>query len=600
MGRAADSSIGVMAAWPGTVAALLLSPLGFAWAQQAAHVVPDKLDGIDVQLREGRPPLHTRRHETGQASQVGTLDSAVALAFRRDPRVHEANWARARTENERILSWRGHAPQVSFDANSGNRDTASQILGRTVNSGGKEANSGLTMNWRIFDSFVTSQQISAASRRNDAAGLRYQRAQDIAALDAVTSYMDLYRLRQLMQINQENRTIHRRIAKVVQDRVKSKLAPETRLNESVLRLRDLEQEREDLLLQTREAEENYAIVTGEYPSQALQTPRGALLPIDVNESDVESLVGQAIDANPDIQALRRDIEAADHEVSAARNQHGPAVNLYASKRSATNDPSRGQYEETRSGVTVTWQLLGNLVEQQRGAALARREEAQARYERATREVAKNVRIASENLIAMRARLSQLKLNAEVARDAARQREDVFKVQSMGDDGVLGLSNAYNTAFRNEATFLNVTLREKLAQFNLLSAMGRLREDFEVSVSPTDTEHHGYEKATTDLEVKRRENMRITRDGDKHEQKTYGIPPRRMGDEPRGADVTPVKSEPAKIAAPAAQAEPVAPAPAVQAEPVAPAPAVQAESVAPAPAVQAEPAAEADKTPTAVK
>jgi outer membrane protein len=407
------------------------------------------------------------------------LAQAVRLALDNDSRIYSSHWQTEAARHAAALAWRGSLPQVTASSTFG-RQRIDYGGGSTVSGRANTRNSGLDVNWTVFEFGAGRHRIAAAKDREASATLREARTRDIAIFDVAIAYFDLYRLRHLLTINQRNRIAHRELTRVVQARVEQKQAAYVRLKEAVLRLQDIELEREDLLAQEKDAAESYRLVVGELPADFLLEPAGpAKLPV-FTVGDIDHLITLAEACHPELASIRKDIDAQSHDIEVTRRQHFPTVSLYGGYHQVHNDLSNAagpNFTDSQVGVRVSMPLFGQMVNQQVNNVVATREAQIGQYSRLLREVQRNVRVSVDTILSLEARRDQLADNARSAKELAQLQDRQFRTQSMGDDAVLAMSNALHQRFRSEAANFNSVLKSRLTAYSLQAAIGALEMEF---------------------------------------------------------------------------------------------------------------------------
>ena len=422
--------------------------------------------------------------EAGSSSRADTamelnLAQAVRLALDNDSRIYSSHWQAEAARHASALAWRGSLPQVTASSSFGRQ---SIDFGSAGGSTGRAStrNSGLDVNWTVFEFGAGRHRIAAAKDREASATLRHARTRDIAIFDVAIAYFDLYRLRHLLTINQRNRIAHRELTRVVQARVEQKQAAYVRLKEAVLRLQDIELEREDLLAQEKDAVESYRLVVGELPADFLLEPVGPVKLPAITVGNVDHLIALAEACHPELASIRKDIDAQSHDIEVARRQHLPTVSLYGGYHRVGNDfTSAGgpNYTDSQVGVRVSMPLFGQMVNQEVNSVVAAREGQIGQYSRLLREVERNVRVSVDTILSLEARREQMADNARSAKELAQLHDQQFRTQDMGDDAVLAMSNALHQRFRSEAAHFNAVLKGRLSAYSLQAAIGALEMEF---------------------------------------------------------------------------------------------------------------------------
>jgi outer membrane protein len=430
---------------------------------------------------------------TAPAGKGIGLHAAVQSALDYDARLYGAHWGAEAARVNVALSKRVYLPQVTLSTGV-DVEKYDYTKGGTNSERSDSGQYGLNVSWRLYDFGASQRRVGAALARQESEALREERMRDVVTFDLVAAYMDVYRLRKLLDINQRNRIAHRELTEVVQARVKQGLGSDVRLKEAVLRLQDIEYEREDLIQQSKDAAESYRLLTGNVPDDLFpEIEHARKLPLFTAEN-IETLIALAAERHPELASARNEIDAEAHDIEALHREHLPKIDLNLGYNRVFNPAPKGaSYERPRIGVSMTWQIFGNLVNQQVSQAVAKREQQIANYNRILHETERNVRTGADSILSTRARLDQIAASTRSAAEIAKLRLQQFKTQNMSDDSVLAMSNAFNQRFRAEASELNVRLKGILAEYGLESNLGLLRLEFAEPVTP-----YGDRRALSDL------------------------------------------------------------------------------------------------------
>ncbi|MES2771910.1 MAG: TolC family protein [Pseudomonadota bacterium] len=416
-----------------------------------------------------------------------TLDDAVAKAVRSDPRIAsaQAQWEGLKARME--LAARPDLPQVNFELGRG-QNLSDSINTRSVGNQDKffpRNLSSLTMSMQLFDAGATKARVDAAGGRAQAGEARVTRATQTTIMDVIQAYQDVWRSQQLLLINDENRRVHQELVAVIKGRVDAQQASLARLAEVSLRLREIENERVDLLSQLKQSEEAYRLVTGVLPDSEIEIPVEpedmlAILPLD----DVEAMVRTALDSHPEVKASNLLIQSAGREVNAAKSGVWPSVALEGRQGYDDFNPSStGGRSTTRDlGVMLRmrWSLYGNAVPAQVKEAEATRVQSTAERDRVSREIERAIRLALYGIASDSERVDYLNESVALAEKAVDARQRGLANLSMTEESVLAASGTFTLRAQARAALVNVGQRKVRSIYSLLEAMGKLPETFGVT------------------------------------------------------------------------------------------------------------------------
>lgn len=491
---------------------------------ELAAILDDPVDAVPA-----RPAWTLTGQGTG-------LHKAVRAALDYDSRLYGAHWGAEAARVNVALARRAYLPQVTLSAGA-SVEKYDYTKGGTNTERNETGQYGISASWRVFDFGASQRRVSAALSRQESEALREERMRDIVTFDLVSAYMDVYRVRKLLDINQKNRVAHRDLSEIVQARVKQGLGSEVRLKEAMLRLQDIEMEREDLIQQSKDAGEAYRLLTGDLPDDVFSEIEGARKLPRFSDDSIETLIAEATERHPELAAARNEIDAEGHDIEALHRQHLPAVDLNLGYSRLVNPaPKAASYWDPKVGVTLTWQLFGNLVNQQVSQAVAKREQQLANYNRLMHETERNVRTGADSILSTRARLDQIAASTRSAAEVANLRLQQFKTQTMSDDSVLAMSNAFNQRFRAEASELNVRLKGVLAEYGLESNVGLLRLEFADPLTGYEDKRSVADMPMTVPEYRDRKKFRFDQDVPRrYERLPQASPENRLGREQRDSD-----------------------------------------------------------------
>ncbi|MFA8356911.1 TolC family protein [Burkholderia ubonensis] len=428
----------------------------------------------------------------GQSAEPMTLDKMIALVGERDPRV-VVNELSARAAYERSAkAWAGHYPQLSVEYAMGregnwNAQGSGSTSASSINADNFHGGQ-VNVSWELFAWGATQKRYQEAYALAQAEEDRYRRAWDLIVMEAISNYINMYRLRKQLEITRQTLLGHSKLLKVVEDRVGAKLAPESRRSDALLRVQEVMADREDILSQLDEVNTTYRTLTGLGPPVELDEPRIAseyetrlaCLSMDDN-------LRLAYSVHPQILANLRTIEAASYAVEGMKAERLPKFNLYARYNNnrlfstqGSTLPFTGRGYEV--GVNVIWTLFGSAYGNSIAERIFLKEKSEADNERAIREVERNIHIARDAMAAAKGRTAILSETLRLSEDVLNQRQRSFAVQTMSDEAVNGLSNAYYSRARAATALLNLRMREVVASYTLVESSGLMNEVFPAPLS----------------------------------------------------------------------------------------------------------------------
>nr|WP_245982968.1 TolC family protein [Trinickia fusca] len=421
-----------------------------------------------------------------------TLEKMIELVGKRDPRVLVGELS-ARAAHERAArAWAGHYPQISVEYAAGLEssmgDQASQFGSTFSHSSDHFRGGQANLNWEIFAWGATQKRYLEAYTLAEAEEDRYRRAWDLIVLEVVENYINMYRLRKQLEITRQTLLGHSKLLKVVEDRVGAKLAPEARRSDALLRVQEVMADREDILSQLNEVNTTYRTLTGLEPPEDLVEPGiSGIYTRDLACLSFDDNLRLAYSIHPQIMANLKTIQAAAYAVESMKADRLPKLNFYARyndnrlfSTQGTTQPYNGRGYEV--GINVTWTLWGSAYGNSIAEKMFLKEKSEADNERAMREVERNIRISRDALAASKGREAILNETLRLSDEVLKQRQQSFATQSMSDEAVSGLSNAYYSRARAATALLNLRMREVVASYTLLESSGLMVDVFPVPES----------------------------------------------------------------------------------------------------------------------
>jgi outer membrane protein TolC len=397
----------------------------------------------------------------------------------RDPRVLAAQLEaqRAFERTARVSAQRLPQASVAYDFGRQHVDD-STVSGATRGSKDLRAPS-LNVVWDVDLFHGTRASIAEALSVARQGEEKYRQSWSLVVLETVEAYVNVFRLREQLQVTRETLRHYSRMVKVMDERVGAELAPQARLSDAMLRLREALDERNELRTQLAEASQAWRLLVGDDPPQDLMPPRPAPGYGGPDTLDLDRLLAQALADQPQLRANRHSIEGNRRALEAQAANVYPRVSLFLSANEADPASANGSYagspreRATAAGVRLSWSFFGlapgNSIAEQ---SLALRQN-QAEDDRLRRDVERNLRNTVDVLSGIDERRQVSGRTLVIADAVFQQRQAVFQTQSMGEEAVLGLTGAIQSRARAKVALLNLESREVIASYYLLQGSGQL-------------------------------------------------------------------------------------------------------------------------------
>ena len=417
-----------------------------------------------------------------------TLDSALAAAYRYNPRI-DAQRARLRATDESVPEARsGYLPRLDGTADVNIRDSRTRLRDEEAVGGFSPSEGrfvrgtrsgdtvyprgyGVSLEQNLFDGFRTSNSVAEAEA-NVRAGRETLRDIERQVLqEAVTAYMDVIRDQAVVRLREKNVSVLTRELRATQDRLEEGQVTKTDVSQARARraraVSQLDAARADL----KASRARYQRVVGAPPSK-LREPR---VPTRLLPKTLDGAISIGIKENPlVIEALYRE-QGARRAVDVVRGELLPSVNLEANYINRFNTNSTVAEEEN---LAVTGRL--NVPLYQGGAVSARVRASKHTHvsriqeiEDARTEVREAIVTAWSRYQAARAQLSSDRTQVQSNKEAL---SGVREEEKVGQRTLLDVLNAEQELVNSEVQLATTRRDLIVAAYALLSAMGQLSID----------------------------------------------------------------------------------------------------------------------------
>ncbi|MCL2459218.1 MAG: TolC family protein, partial [Desulfobulbus sp.] len=251
-----------------------------------------------------------------------TLQEAVNQIITTNPDVRSVAHNRLARDEEVRQARAGYFPTLDFEAGVG-RDYVDKPFNDDISP--QQVRIGLRQN--IFAGLSTMNEVARQKARVESEAYVVRNTADSTALKAVSVYLEVLKNEAIVDLAQENLTLHQRIT----DQIK------LRSESGVDRLADMDQIQSRLNLALSnvvvaeqgllDAQANYNAVIGNPPSQLTRPDNPApLLPPSLEEAE-----RLAIANHPQLKSAMADLEARRKQDEVAKSPFMPIIDLEADK-----------------------------------------------------------------------------------------------------------------------------------------------------------------------------------------------------------------------------------------------------------------------------
>lgn len=403
--------------------------------------------------------------------QAQTLEETLALAYNSNPTL-QAERARLRSTDEgRIQAQAGRLPTVSASASitrSHSEGESFSSITNTTNSFESDAtpkNFGLSASQPIYRGGRIDGAIDQATAVVMAGRESLRATEQTVLIQAVTTFMDVRRDGNVVEIRQNNVEVLAQQLRAAQDRFEVGEITRTDVSQAEARLSLAQAQLSAAQAQLAASRAAYERVTGQ-PAASLSAPP-ALPALPDNLADAAEY---AFDNSPQLLAARYSEEASQHAIRIARGALRPEVSLTASASSARDSSFSGDVRDSASimGQVSVPIFTGGLNRSRIRAAVAQEEQARHQVREARRQVTEAVTNAWYGYVTSLAVIEssrQAVVANEIALDGVQQEAFV------GIRTTLDVLNAEQELLESRLTFVTAERDSFVAGYLLLQAMG---------------------------------------------------------------------------------------------------------------------------------
>lgn len=399
------------------------------------------------------------------SAQAESLMEALIMAYQNNPTL-QAQRASLRATDEAVpqamSGWRPYAEIVGDGGYVAERgDGISGTDSRTAYSG------NLRVTQNIYSGGGTVADVRRAENVVRAERARLSITEQGVFLDGVQAYMNAYRDEAVLQLNINNERVLNRQLEATRDRFNVGEVTRTDVSQAEARVASARAAR-------IQAEGNLQISRGIYEQIIGKRPDNLTKPDPLKElpSSRNETVEVARTSNPAVVAADYDERAARENVSVVQSDLLPKVDVVGQGGRSAN---QGTSETTNDAGSIMAQLTVPLYEQ--GLTTSRVREAKQlvgrnrlRLVEAQRSATEDANSAWESLVSARAQIQSFDAAVRANRIAL---EGVRQESLVGSRTVLDVLDAEQELLNSQVNLVSAERDEIVAQYQLMSALGRL-------------------------------------------------------------------------------------------------------------------------------
>ena len=335
----------------------------------------------------------------------------------------------------------------------------------------------LTVLQNLFDGYGTTSLVHAAEINREVAQLSLEGTRQSTLFEGIRAYIDVLRQRRLVEIARENeRTILRQL-NLEDERVRRGSGVTQDVLQAKSRLQIAKERRVGYEGALSNAISTYEQVFGHAP--ALPTMIDPSPPAEAIPSSLERVTEIALIENPALIGQGATVELAREQRRGAASTLYPIIDLQGT----------ANYEQKLGGVmkirrdyaaklSARWDLFNG------GSTLARQDishfDYQAtmdNYDYITSKVIEQTRLSWQSLVTSRKRKELLGNAVNIAAEVFEGRR---KLRDAGKETVINVLDAENELNSTQINYTTSTYDERVAIYQLLLSMGRLKPDYMIS------------------------------------------------------------------------------------------------------------------------
>lgn len=405
--------------------------------------------------------------QAGVPASAQTLQEAVHQIIATNPDVRSMAHSRLARDEEVRQARSGYFPSVNFEAGTG-RDYVDKPFDDDLSP--QQVKIGVRQN--LFAGLSTMNEVDRQKARVQSEAFVVRSTADNTALKAVNVYLEVLKNQAIVELAQENLTLHQRIADQIRLRSES----------GVDRLADMDQIQSRLNLAQAnvvvaeqnlfDAQTNYNAVIGNPPAQLSQPDSPApLLPASRDEAESMALAN-----HPQLKSAVADLEARRKQDEVAKSPFMPIIDLEADKVWEEDTYLSDYYDgDKREDLRIFLRLRYNLFngwkdEARKSETTHLINEAQEIRNHTHRQVVESTRLSWQAHEAAKKKISYLRQRMQFAASTASA---YTKQWNIGQRTLLDVLDAEAERIDSARQLVTAEHDGLYAQYRILNSIGRL-------------------------------------------------------------------------------------------------------------------------------
>ena len=399
-----------------------------------------------------------------------SLDDYVRKVVNQNPEV-QASWQQLKIAMADVnIARSGFRPRVDLLASSAYND---RNYGLDREYMGHSAQ--IQLSQMLYDGFLTSSEVK---RFKQAQVVRYYELMgevEQKSLETALAYMDVQVFRALLTLAEENLVTHVDVFKQIEESVAAGVGRRADLEQISGRLSLAESNVLTELSNLHDVTARFLRLVGEKPAKTLPPVEINSAFLDVNTTDIQTLMNNAYGTNPQFNAAIYNIDAQQFGVDSAKSRYHPQVNLTASWSTQSRDQAALNNTITQAsiGVNLTYNLYnGGADKAAISLALSQVDLAKDLRDKACIDMRQTVQIAYNDIINVTEQLPSLNAHRLSSDRVKSAYMDQFTI---GERSLLDLLDSENEYYESSRAFLEAQFTLEKARVRLLAASGNLAQ-----------------------------------------------------------------------------------------------------------------------------
>lgn len=401
------------------------------------------------------------------AAPAETLQDAVKTMLTTNPDVRSAAHNRLARDEEVRQARSGYLPTLDVQAGAGK-----DYVDKPIDADLDPTLVQLSVRQNVFAGLATTNEVDRQKARVESQSYLVRSTANNTALKASDVYLEVLKNQAVVDLANENLTLHQRIADQI--KLRSESGVDSRADMDQIQSR-LNLAHSNLIIAQQnlmDAQTNFNAVIGNPPQQLVRPmPPKAALPATLAEAEQLALA-----AHPQLKSANADLQARREQDEVARSPFMPRIDLEADKtyqqeNSYGSDYDGYEEEDLRVFVRVRYNLFNGWKDEARKQETTHLiNEAQEIRNHTHRQVVESIRLSWQAHEAAKQKLAYIKKRLQFAASTAQA---YTKQWNIGQRTLLDVLDAEAERIDSARQLVTAEYEEMYAQYRILNGLGQL-------------------------------------------------------------------------------------------------------------------------------